>query len=124
MSPLPGPLGKEQVLAAMARARLLIVPSLWYENYPMTVVEAMACGTPVLASRLGALPTIVTEGETGALFQPGNAADLARRARELLGDEARLEQMGRAARAHYEAHLAPAANLAALEAIYAAAIRT
>ncbi|MGS0756361.1 glycosyltransferase, partial [Roseateles sp. GG27B] len=62
-----GPLDAEAVYAEMRCAKALIVPSIWYENYPRTIVEAFACGLPVLASNLGAIPSIVKSGSTGAL---------------------------------------------------------
>jgi glycosyltransferase involved in cell wall biosynthesis len=56
---------------------LVIVPSIEYETYSMVAHEAMACGIPVVASRLGALPEAIRHGENGLLFEPGSAAELA-----------------------------------------------
>jgi glycosyltransferase involved in cell wall biosynthesis len=67
---------REQLLGRMKRAALLVVPSEWYEGFPMTVVEAMACGTPVVASDLGSLREIVVDGVTGTRFAPGDARAL------------------------------------------------
>lgn len=102
----------------MSRAAMLVVPSVWYEMYPMTVVEAMACGTPVLASRIGALTEIVEDGVTGHHFNPGDPADLARTVQQAMAQPQRLAGMGRNARAHYESALSPGASLAALETVY------
>src|SRR5712692_7087883 len=60
-----GHLSRDAVLAEMARALCLVVPSIWYENFPMTLVEACAVGLPAIVSRLGALPEIVEDGITG-----------------------------------------------------------
>src|SRR5215831_3715728 len=70
---------KEQdaVLDAMRRAAYLILPSVTYENFPRSIVEAFACGLPVIASRLGSLAEIVEDGRTGLLFTPGLAEELA-----------------------------------------------
>lgn len=113
---------RETVLGAMAGAQALIVPSTWYENFPMTVVEAMALGTPVIASDIGALRTIVTDGADGLHFAAGDAADLARVARAAFADPQRLARLGSGARATWQATMAPARNLDMLLAIYDAAM--
>src|SRR5262245_3208567 len=56
---LLGACSREEVVEMMKRATLLVVPSLWYEGFPMTIVEAYACGLPVIASDLGSLSSIV-----------------------------------------------------------------
>jgi len=68
--------GAEKV-ALLAAAGHLLVPSLWYENAPLAVIEAAAYGLSVLASRIGGIPELVREGRTGLLFEPGDAAGLA-----------------------------------------------
>jgi len=57
---------------------LLVVPSLWYENSPVVIQEALSMQVPVIASRIGSLPEKVREGVHGLLFEPGDADDLAR----------------------------------------------
>jgi len=98
-----GYLPLERTLDAIARARVLIFPSLWYEGLPRTIVEAFARGVPVVASRLGAMAEVVTDGHDGFLVAPGDATALADRVRLLMTDDALRERMGRAARATYEA---------------------
>jgi glycosyltransferase involved in cell wall biosynthesis len=63
--------------ALLQQADYLLVPSLWYENAPVAVIEAAAHGVAVIASRIGGLPEFVREGRTGLLFEPGDAAGLA-----------------------------------------------
>lgn len=63
----------------LAQVDVVVVPSLWVENYPIAIREALAAGRPVLASRLGALPESVREGIDGLLFEVGSAADLAQK---------------------------------------------
>lgn len=110
------------VQEAMRAAALLIVPSIWFEMFPMTVVEAMANGTPVLASAVGALAEIVADGVNGLHFRVGDAADLRRMAQVAFSDRAALSTLGRQARAAYEEKLSPAVCLADLERIYRDAI--
>ncbi|MET7244732.1 glycosyltransferase [Methylobacterium sp. EM32] len=99
---LRGALPPEAVQAAMARAAAIVVPSLWYEGLPMVVAEAFAAGTPVVASRIGALAGLITDGATGLLAAPGDAADLAHALARIAGDPASAAAMGREARAVYE----------------------
>ncbi len=73
---LMGPLPPERVQDALARTDLLVVPSLWPENSPLTVHEAALAGVPVLGSRIGGIAEYVQEGVTGLLFAPGNANEL------------------------------------------------
>ena len=63
--------------ALLEQADYLLVPSLWFENAPVAIIEAAAHGVAVLASRIGGLPEFVREGRTGLLFEPGDAAGLA-----------------------------------------------
>ncbi len=61
---------KENLVGVIAEAKAMIVPSIWYEVFGRTVIESYALGTPVLASKIGALKDIVIDGVTGALFEP------------------------------------------------------
>ncbi len=63
--------------ALLAEAHHLLIPSLWYENAPVAVVEAAASGMGVIGSRIGGIPELVREARTGFLFEPGDAAKLA-----------------------------------------------
>ena len=56
----------------------VVVPSLWYENAPFVVYEALALGTPVIAAKHGGLPELIQEGMNGFLFDPGSVAGLAK----------------------------------------------
>ncbi|MFS0738648.1 glycosyltransferase family 4 protein [Sphingomonas sp. 1P06PA] len=105
----------------MARAACLVVPSIWYEGFPMIVVEALAAGLPIIASRIGSLIEIVGEC-CGRQFNPGDTADLARKVCMVLGDPDLSRRLSQGARSTYEASYMPASNLAMLERIYADAI--
>jgi glycosyltransferase involved in cell wall biosynthesis len=74
---LAGRVEGEALDALVAGASLCAVPSRWHENAPFSALEALAAGTPVVASRAGGLPELVSEGGTGFLAEPGDAASLA-----------------------------------------------
>jgi glycosyltransferase involved in cell wall biosynthesis len=72
-----GYIPRAEVIATIRKARFLVFSSEWYENFPVTIAEAFACGTPVICSRLGAMEEIVAHGRTGLHFEAGQAEDLA-----------------------------------------------
>jgi glycosyltransferase involved in cell wall biosynthesis len=78
------------------RIRVLVFPCAWFEGFPNVIAKAMACGKPVVASRIGALPEIVDDGVTGLLFEPGNAADLAEKIQYLWERPQLCKEMGHA----------------------------
>ncbi len=108
-----------EILSAMKSASLLITPSLWYEGFPMTVVEAFACGIPVICSRLGGLREIVEDGSTGLHFNPGDAEDLAGKLDLLWTQPSQLAAMGRAAREEYRRNYTAERNYELMMQIYA-----
>jgi glycosyltransferase involved in cell wall biosynthesis len=96
-----GRLGRAEVLTEMRGAACLVFPSVWYENFPVTLVEAMATGLPVVASDIGALGELVDDGRTGLRFRPGDSADLASKLRALTASAGPMRAMGAAARETY-----------------------
>ncbi|MCR4523978.1 MULTISPECIES: glycosyltransferase family 4 protein [Bosea] len=72
-----GHLDKPALQRLIGGAIALVLPSEWYENAPVSVLEAYALGRPVIGTRIGGIPELVIEGETGLLVEPGNAAGLA-----------------------------------------------
>ena len=84
---------------AVQGARAVVLPSEWYENAPMSVLEAYALGKPVLGARIGGIPELVRHGETGLLFESGSVQSLTDALAEIqrLGD-AELSAMGHAGR--------------------------
>lgn len=103
-------------------AKFLVLPSKLYETFGMVILEAMASGKPVIVSKLGSLPDLVTEGETGLLFEPGNSKDLADKVRWFLENEEETLEMGRRAREVYEKKYTPEKNYEILIEIYKEAI--
>lgn len=98
-----GVLPNADLAAWYQRASIFVAPSIW-DNSPNTIYEAMACGTPVIASRVGGIPELVADGETGLLVPPGDETALADALVALLGDAPRRERMGEKARARSVAH--------------------
>jgi glycosyltransferase involved in cell wall biosynthesis len=117
-----GNLAPAAVYDEMRRADALVLPSIWYEGFPRALVEAYACGLPVIASRLGALATLVRDGIDGLLFEPGDADGLAQRLRWANDHPEALQALGLAARRRYEAEWTANANWQQLRAIYRLAI--
>ncbi len=74
-----GRLPSQEVQRYMWGAEALVMPSTWYEGFPMVIVEAFAAGLPVIASRLGSMLELIEEGSTGLLFEAGNGKDLAQK---------------------------------------------
>jgi glycosyltransferase involved in cell wall biosynthesis len=71
---------------------VLVTPSVWYENTPFVILEALASGTPVIASDLGGLSELIDEGTNGLLFKPGDAEDLKAKIASMLEDRSLIEQ--------------------------------
>lgn len=91
----------EALWTLVRKSRALVLPSQWYENAPLSVLEAYACGKPVVGARIGGIVEVIRDGETGVLFDPHNVDALAahlRRMRSL--SDASIQQMGKAARAY------------------------
>ena len=93
-----GHLPHDEVRRRMREATIFIFPSLYREGFGMPPVEAMACGTPVVATRAGAVSETVTDGVTGYLVDRGDVGALADRLDRLLSDEGLRARMGTAAR--------------------------
>lgn len=99
----------------------LVLPSLWFEGFPLSILEAFATGTPVICSRIGSLAEIVDDGVTGLLADPHDADGLAERLHWAVAHPQEMREMGCNARREYEAKFRGPAHLAALMDAYAAA---
>jgi glycosyltransferase involved in cell wall biosynthesis len=113
-----GRLDAPGVYSLMNQASLLVFPSECYENFPIVLLEAMAHGRAMLASRIGGIPEIIIEGTTGELFEPGNSGDLARQIIHLIKDPKAMDRFGKSARAFYLENFVPNRNYQQLKAIY------
>jgi glycosyltransferase involved in cell wall biosynthesis len=104
---LLGQVESATLVELVRRARCVVVPSEWYENLPMSVLEAMAHARAVIATRIGGIPELVREGETGFLVPPGDSAALSERLRFAARNGDELAALGRAGRARVEAEFGP-----------------
>lgn len=94
-----GPFAPAELPMLLGDVDAVLVPSLVWESYSIAAREALACGIPVIASRIGALPEAVHDGENGLLFEPGSANQLARILHDIDADRSRLGELRRGIRA-------------------------
>lgn len=113
-----GPQPPQEVAQAMAAAACLIVPSISYETGCRVIVEALACGTPILAAETGAAGEMVRPGISGLHFRPGDARGLAARVARLATAPVLCQRLRQGARAEYERRYTPQENYRQLIAIY------
>ena len=66
----------EKLYRIVSKARFLVIPSIWYENNPFSVIEALCLGTPVLGARIGGIPELIEEDKNGRLFAHGDITEL------------------------------------------------
>jgi len=78
-----GSMSPQELFPLVAKSRFLVIPSVWYENNPLSVLEALCLGTPVLGADIGGIPELINEGFNGELFVPGDTDSL----------ESKIEQM-------------------------------
>lgn len=113
---------REEVLGLMAHARVLIMPSLWYEGgVPLVMIEGFSVGLPSIASRLGAMTELEGEGGAARLFEPGSSRDLADQIRWAFHNPGELTGMRCRARSEFERSYSAEANYARLMEIYRSA---
>ncbi len=115
---LIGSQNPQDVLRLMQEATCLVMPSVWYETFGRTIIEAYACGTPVLASRLGAMAELVVDERTGFTFTPGDADDLSACVERLLSAPGQWQHLRQAARQEYLERYTAERNYPALMEIY------
>lgn len=113
-----GQVSSAEVIKLIKGAACVVVPSECYENFPRVIIEAFACGVPVVASRLGAMAEIIEEGKSGFLFPPGQADDLALVLEHILSDAQLSQSVGKAARLVFESRYTPQSNYLQLQDIY------
>jgi glycosyltransferase involved in cell wall biosynthesis len=113
-----GYLTRAETCRAIEGASFLLHPSGCYENFPMSIVEAFACGVPVICSPQGAMQEIVADGRTGLHFTAGDAQDLARKVEWAWTHPEQMAEMGKEARREYETKYTAEKNYSLLTDIY------
>jgi len=113
-----GSLSPEALDRLYGEATLVVLPTLWMENCPVAVLEAMGHGRPVVATRIGGLPELVEDGVTGFLFQRGDPSDLAGKILQLLSNPEALHRAGEAAVARYRQRYTPGIHASRLATAY------
>ena len=113
-----GQLDTAKVHDLVRSSAVFVAPSVWHENQPLAVLDALACGRPVVATKLGGMPERITPGVDGDLVPAGDAGALAAAVGALVRNPERAADMGEAARAKAEQRFAPAAHAAAVERHY------
>ena len=119
-----GWLCREKLASVMKGAAFLIFPSEWHEPFGLTIVEAFACGVPVIASRLDSITEMLEEEKTGLYFTPREATELAAKVDWAWRHPHAVEMMSKAARAQYQAKYTAERNYAMLMEIYGQARRS
>jgi glycosyltransferase involved in cell wall biosynthesis len=102
----------------LREASVVVVPSEWHENSPVSILEAMAHGKPIVASRIGGIPELVRDRETGLLFAPKNTQQLSDCIKVLLSDRDLRRRLGRRARQIVETEHSLERHGAALLSLY------
>ena len=100
----------EEKWQLIRKSQFGVVPSEWYENFPIVALEYFAAAKPVIASRIGGLPYVVEDGQTGYLFDPGNVEDLVATVTRLRNDPAAAANMGCLGRKLAETRYGPEAS--------------
>ena len=113
-----GALAPAEVGELYAASGLVVLPTIWMENCPVSVLEAFAHGRAVVATRIGGVPELVEDGRTGALFDRGDVRGLGRRLVELLDDPDRVTTMGERARAVWQHSYTPEVHARRLRGVY------
>jgi glycosyltransferase involved in cell wall biosynthesis len=115
------PLGwrsRNEIIDLIKGALFLVMPSESYEGFPLVIVEAFACGVPVIGSQIGGVGEVIRDGYSGLLFEAGNSTDLVRKVRCLWADRNLRDQLGRGARHQYESHYTARRNYAMMMEIF------
>jgi len=109
---------KEETVKTVKNASFTICPSEWHEAFGRVIIEAFACGVPVIASRIGGPAEIVTDGWNGLHFRPGDVEDLAAKIKWAIANPGEMRKMGRNARQAFLDKYSGGHNYEKLVAIY------
>lgn len=108
----------------MSAAQVLVMPSIWYEGFPVTLLEAFSCRLPIIASRIGSLESLISHEKTGLHFETARTQQLSDHLKLLIETPEYFVKMGENAYAEFNARYTVKRNSEQLEKIYSDAIRT
>lgn len=117
-----GYLKGEKLYQTIKKCMFTVVPSEWYENNPRSVIESFALGKPVVGARIGGIPELVIDWQTGLTFESGNIYDLRDKIATLIENKEKIPELGRNARIFVEEKLNPEVHYNTLISIYRAAM--
>lgn len=120
---LTGHLGKQELAAEIRKSIAVVLPSICYENCPYSLLEAFAYGKPVIATRIGGIPEMVTQGENGLLIEPGDWVELKNHMSYLSQNPEVAKRMGTMARKTVETRFHAERHYNSLMELYERAIR-
>jgi glycosyltransferase involved in cell wall biosynthesis len=117
-----GPLSREDTLKRISASAVVVVPSLWFEGFPLVIAEAFALGRPVIASNIGGLPELFDGIGSQTLFPPGDHEALAKSISAVMNDRTLLDRFSDQVASRYRARYSKTASMRRLEEIYREAI--
>ncbi len=116
---LPGFVSGREKMRLLAEAAIYVLPS-YNEGVPVSILEAMSAGLPIISTPVGGIPDVIRDGEEGFLVSPGSTDELARRIIQLLGSKELRDRMGKNARRRLQSEFTSEVAVAALTALYQA----
>ena len=119
-----GKQNKEEIRVLMNAASFLIIPSIWYEGFPMVILEAYSAGLPVIGSRIGSIEEVVLDNITGLHFKPNDSKDLVKKVNRIIKDRELLKIISKNSRKEYLEKYTPSKNYDILINIYNSVIQS
>ena len=113
----------EEIAEYYRNASCFVIPSVWYENQPNVVLEGMAYALPPVVSDHGSLSELISDGETGYRFVPGDSKDLAFKLNKLLQSPEKAKEIGLQAREYVKNHHSMSLHLASLDKLFEECVR-
>lgn len=96
---LLGFLNHDEMIETIRKCKFVVLPSIWYDNCPYSVLETLVIGKPVIASNIGGIPELVKDNENGFIVKPNNVEELARKMKELFENKELLQKFSEQAKA-------------------------
>lgn len=109
--------GWDELKEIVSKAKFTVIPSEWYENNPLSVIEAQSLGTPVLGARIGGIPELIDEGRSGMTFVSGDSDDLTAKIEKMWASDFDYNSIAESSRSRYSAKMHYAKYMSLLESI-------